>query len=278
MKHLLIIFLITLISCSKKVEESNKYIFTSNHPLKLIVQELVSEKSLVQSLIPPNVSEHTFEPKVSDVNKLENASVFIYVSKEIDGWVTKDLQNCVEALYLLPKEQVLLFSNGSVDPHFWTSPRTVVKIIDTLAKLLSLKFPLQKETILKNAEIFKAKLEKLDKKLDSSLSIIKEKPIFLFHPSFLYLIRDYGLKYGGSIEEIPGGEPTPSHISAIINKIKDAKIRSIFSEPQLNPHSAEIIAKETNTKLYQIDPLGVNAKTYEEFVLLNVQQIIEALK
>ncbi|MFN3781613.1 MAG: metal ABC transporter substrate-binding protein, partial [Candidatus Kapaibacteriota bacterium] len=165
------------------------------------------------------------------------------------------------------------------DPHLWTSPKTIYLILDTLAFILARNYPEKKDTFYLNAKRFKQKIDSINKVLDSLLTPIKNKPIFLFHPSLLYFIRDFDLLYGGAIEEIPGSEPTASHIANLINRVQTSGVRAIFSEPQLNPHTAEVIANHAKVKLYQLDPLGSeNIKTYEDFVFSIARTIYEALK
>lgn len=279
MKRLIFFLLLVFLSCTNQHKPSNRIIFTANYPLKLIIQEIVGDTSIVQCLVPPNVSEHTFEPKVSDIQKLENARIFFYTSQTLDVWAAKNEVNKVEVIKLLPKENLHYFEGDGIDPHFWTSPKTVLSIVDTLESILSEQFPEMRKTIEISSKNFKMKLMYLDSTVSAKLDEIKDRYIFLFHPSFLYLIRDYGLNYGGSLEENPGSEPTPLHISNLINRIKETGTKAIFSEPQLNRHSAEVLAKNAYVNLYVIDPLGSNnVRTYEDFVSRNVQTIYEALK
>lgn len=277
---LIILILLLLLACSKQTSNQEDLIFTSNYPLKLIVQEIFGDTASVQCIVPPNVSEHTFEPKVSDIAKLERAKVVFYVSDNLDNWATKNIENRLAILYLLPEDKIYFFEDGKTpDPHFWTSPKTVFLIVDTLASILIKQFPNFQQKILENSKKFKNSLLILNDTLESLFSKIQGKYVFLFHPSFRYFIRDYGLNYGGSIEEAPGAEPTPSHLNNLIKKIRETGTKAIFTEPQLNPHTAKVLAKNAKVKLYEVDPLGnYEIKNYEQFVLKNAKTFWEALK
>ncbi|MGB9852567.1 MAG: metal ABC transporter substrate-binding protein [Candidatus Kapaibacteriota bacterium] len=280
MKKALVLFLLLIVACTKQENNSKELIFTSNYPLKLIIQGIVGDSSIVFSIVPPNVSEHTFEPKVSDVNKLDNAKIVFYVADNLDKWATKSISNKIQVLKLLPENEIYLFEDGKTpDPHFWTSPKTVLSILDTLTTLLVEKLPEYKQKILESSRKFKSRLFALDDTIKKILSPLRGKYVFTFHPSFRYFLRDYGLIYGGSIEETPGAEPTLSHLNNIIQKIKQTQTKAIFTEPQLNPHSAEVIANSTGVRLFELDPIG-NPKitTYDEFVLKNVKTILFALQ
>lgn len=278
-KLFLIVFFLLLLSCSREPSVSNYYIYTSIYPLKLIIQEIVGLDTVVKFILPTNASVHTFEPKVSDIQKLERSKLFFFVSKNLDFWLAKNASKSIEVLPLIPKDKIFYFKDQTSDPHFWTSPRTVYYLIDTLAFILSQSFPDRKDSYYANAKKFKQRIDKINQHIDSLMRLIKNKPIFLLHPSLLYFIRDFDLIYGGAIEEIPGTEPAPSHISDLIQRIETSGTKTIFIEPQLNPHSAQVIAKYSNVKVTQIDPLGSeNIKSYEDFVLSFARTIYEALK
>lgn len=283
MKKILFLSLLVLIAFACKKQQKTQLednIFTSNYPLKLILQEIAGNDISVECLVPPGISPHLFEPKISDIQKLEKAKIFFYTSDLLENWISQNIQNKVALIDLLPKDKILYFAdNKTIDPHFWTDPLSVSSIIDTLAKIIAKIYPNQKDNILQNASNFKYKLLELDKTVDSILTPVKGRYVFLFHPSFNYFIKRYGLLYGGSIEEIPGSEPTPTKINMLIQKIHQTKTKSIFIEPQLNEHPAEVIAEMVGTQLYELDPLGSEQiHSFSELIINNAKTILKALK
>ncbi|MCX7879917.1 MAG: metal ABC transporter substrate-binding protein [Ignavibacteria bacterium] len=275
---LLVLF---LFGCATKEDNQNKnYIFTSNYPLKLIIQEIIGDSSRVISLVPPSASEHTFQPKFSDIQKLEKAKIFFYVSDLLDHWVTNTIPNKVEVIKFISKDRLIHYLEGSdVDPHFWTDPSIIESIVDSIARKLIAIFPEKAAEIQKNSNNFRSKLIRLDKQVREITRPIEGKYVFLFHPSFLYFLKRYNLNYGGSIEETAGMDPTPKHIQEIAKKIKEFELQAIFTEPQLNPEPAKVIAKETGVKLFELDPLGFqNVNSYEELILKNANTLLNALK
>jgi len=281
MRKIFFLLLILLLSCSRnQIEQRKDYIVASNYPLKLIIQEITGDTGIVHCLVPPGISPHLFEPKVSDIQKLENSKVVFYASNELEGWLTKNIQNKIALISLLPKDKVKLMPDGkTLDPHFWTDPMTVYSLVDTLTNVLATYFPQSSNKFIQNAQNFKNKLIELDKELQELLAPVKNRYVFLYHPSFLYLISRYGFNYGGSIEEIPGSEPTPSQISKLVQKIQETKTKAIFSEPQLNNYTAKTVAEMAGVELYELDPLGSGEiKSYSELILKNAKTLVEALK
>lgn len=278
-KLAVIIFFVALASCGRN--EKGGIILASNYPLKLIIQEIVGTRIKVECLVPPSMSPHTFQPKPSDITKIEKSALFFYTSDLLDHWVLKSIENKISVLDLVPNSKRLKFEDRTTDdPHFWTDPMVVISVVDTLTNIIVTIDPESRDYYLAKADSFKIKLVQLDKDIDSILIPIKGKSVFLFHPSFRYFLFHYGLRYGGSIEEIPGAEPTPNRLSELIRQIRESGAKAIFSEPQLNPNSAKVLAETANVQLYEIDPLGSNPKidTFEKLLFYNAKIFLKALQ
>ncbi len=165
------------------------------------------------------------------------------------------------------------------DPHFWMSPNAVVAILPAIVDTLSKLDPDNAAYYASNADRFSKRLELLDKQIAKALSPHKGKKVFLFHPSILYLLKDYKLLYGGSLEEVPGKEATANHIKMMADKINESGANAIFSEPQLAKAPAETLAEAANVAVYVLDPVGgdKNKHRYTDLILYNVNILKVAL-
>ena len=105
------------------------------------------------------------------------------------------------------------------------------------------------------------------------------KQVFLFHPSFLYLLKRYGLVYGGSIEPSAGKEPSPNSIVNLVKKIKESGVHAIFSEPQFPEAPAKAVAEAAHVNIFTLDPNGgiKGRETYSEIIMYNVRILKTAL-
>jgi len=80
-----------------------------------------------------------------------------------------------------------------------------------------------------------------------------------------------------------GQEPTAGELATLVEKVKSAGVRAVFSEAQFNPDLTRTLAQEagvTNvvTTLYN-DSLGpAPADSYVGLMRWNVDQIVPALK
>jgi zinc transport system substrate-binding protein len=171
------------------------------------------------------------------------------------------------------------FDYDEFDSHFWTDPMVVKHLLPILVQKISEIDPENSSKYKANADNFAKKLVELDSIASLQTKVLKDKPLFLFHPSFLYFIKRYELTYGGSIEWNPGTENTPNSMANLINKIKSSGVKAIFSEPQLPNKSAIVLAEQTGTKVFQLDPLGGTKElaTYYDLIMYNIKTLRRAL-
>lgn len=279
--YFLIIILIfySIVGCSEQNEKAPNYAVTCL-PLKFILMEIIGNEDDIVVLVDAGYSPHTYTPSPSVMKKIERAKLIFYVEENYDKWSMKgSLSNLIEVFKFLPESFVLKYDDKSLDPHFWTDPLAVKSIVPEITRILIEKEPDNAETFRKNAEKFMDKLNQLDQKINDILEPVKGSDVFLFHPSFNYMLKRYGLNYAGSIEESPGKEPTPRYISDLIEKIKKSQTKSIFSEPQLSEKSAESIAESAGLSIFVLDPLGGidERNDYFNLMLYNAEILSKAL-
>ncbi len=293
---LLTIIAVVSISCGKKTttdKTENVYYVATTHALGAILNEMCQGIGECRVILQPGASPHTYSPVPSDIAASSKAKAVFYADENADGWA-KNLNNkvVIRLLGMVPDSLILHFehvcehSEGhdehdhemeGIDPHFWTDPFTVKQIIPKLADTLCSLDPLNAEKYKANASAFSKKLDALCQRLNQELAPYKGRSVFLFHPSFLYLLRSSGLTFGGAIELAPGKEPSPKYISELSKLIRQAGCRAIYSEPQLPEAPAKTVAEGCNSELLMLDPIGGadGRKTYEEIVLFNLSQLLK---
>ncbi|MCC6548266.1 zinc ABC transporter substrate-binding protein [Candidatus Sumerlaeota bacterium] len=287
-----LVFCLLAHSASAKAGES--YYAVTIQPLGMIVAELVKGRADVVTIIPPGASPHTFEPRPSDARKASDAAFLFSVSENLDGWVAKlPAGNSLHVMDLLPESARREFpestrhddpsqghdhGHGVVDPHFWTDPLTVAALLPPLVAKLCEIDPDGAATYRANGQRFAEELRRLDAEAEKELKPMKGRAVFLFHPSFLYLLDRHGLVYAGSVEEMPGKEGSPRKLIAIIKTVREKQIPVIFTEPQFPRAAAEVIARDAGVKLAELDPTGgvPGRMTYAEWFRHNIAMMSAA--
>jgi len=151
-------------------------------------------------------------------------------------------------------------SNGheheGLDPHIWTSPMRVKTQADTiLAALIDLD-PENKTVYTQNHAAFVQKLVALDQDLHELFKDKTGTRFMVFHPSWGYFARDYGLEMIPI--EIEGKSPKPAQLKELIQHARENRIQVIFVQPQFSAKSAKLIAREINGQVVKADPLALN--------------------
>ncbi|NWF97859.1 MAG: zinc ABC transporter substrate-binding protein [Nitrospirae bacterium] len=292
MKKFLTIFLLLISICfnpSNSHAEKIKVI-ASIHPLGDFVKQVAGDSVDVRVLLPAGASPHTFEPTSKAVKDVSEARVFIKIGAGLEFWAEKMIKSsgnkklividCSEGLPLIKLQEKHNHHISEYDPHIWLDPLNVLKIIDKISKTLSSVDPLNAALYKKNAESYKESIIKLDNEISKRVNNFKIKEYVTFHPAWNYFSKRYGLKVAGVIEESPGKEPGPKHISKIIKEIKRIGSKVVFVEPQFNPKIASVIAKDANAQIVYLDPIGgqKGKETYIDMMKYNISSLESVMR
>ena len=169
---------------------------------------------------------------------------------------------------------------GEANPHFWLDPSLVKQYyVPKIAAKLSDIDPAGKATYDANAAAYSSTLDSLDAELKAKIATIPEanRKLVTFHDP-----RHFGFELVGVILANVGQEPTAGELAALVDKVKSAGVKAVFSEAQFSPKLSQTLAQEAGitkvvTTLYN-DALGpAPADSYVGLMRWNVDQIVAAL-
>ena len=254
-----------------------------------IVQNVGGSRVAATSIIPPGVGPEDYEPKPDDAKKLTDAKLIVSNGVGLDDFLNDLLASGTggQTPHLILGDGIpVLTVDGEENPHFWLDP-TLVKqyYLPALAAKLTELDPDGKTTYDANVASYGAQLDTLDAELMAKIATIPEanRKLVTFHDAFPYFAKHYGFELVGVILENPGQEPAAADLAALVDKVKAASVKAVFSEAQFSPKLAETLAQEAGittvvTTLYN-DALGpAPADTYLGLMRWNVDQIVPALK
>lgn len=273
----------------------------SIQPLADFCRQLGGDRVEVQALIPPGASPHTFEPAPSVIAKVARARVFVYIGAGLEPWVERLLKargsqdlTVVEAAAGMPllMEADHHQEKGDIhegeehrheggNPHIWLDPVLAQEICAKIAQALIQEDPGHLAVYEANLNHYLTELRELDQEYRTQINSWRLKAFISFHPAFSYLAKRYGLKEVGVLEPTPGREPTPRHLQEIVSAVRKYGIRVIFTEPQLNPRMAEVVAQEAGVKILILDPVGGKppyGTDYLKLMRYNLAEMAEAMK
>lgn len=293
---LLILILTLIAACKAPVEKSADalpLIITSIYPYELLVKQMVGDAIEVRSLIPANTSVHSFSPQPSDLKDLHKADLILINGMGLEAMfepqlnqlkdkllISEDLLSDLIALDSLNQvRDVLMHSHEEeeehhhpgADPHLWTSIPMMTKLATKLRSELVTRFPDAAPVINHNFAEIVEELAQAHDKITSERSAYPKPALVTYHNSFHYFTRDYDILYLGWVQSSPGKEPGARDLANLGAKIRSHNVRRIFIEPQQNPKSAEVLAKEYRLELGTLDPIGasLNVSTITELILKN---------
>jgi len=254
-----------------------------------IVQNVGGSRVSATSIIPPGVGPEDYEPKPDDAKKLADAKLIVSNGVGLDDFLNDLLASGTggETPHLVLGDGIPVMTvDGEQNPHFWLNP-TLVKqyYLPAIATKLTELDPEGKAAFDANVASYAAQLDALDTELKAKVDTIPvaNRKLVTFHDAFPYFANHYGFELVGVILENVGQEPSAADLAALVEQVKAAGVKAVFSEAQFNPKLSETLAQEAGittvvTTLYN-DALGpAPADTYIGMMRWNVDQIVPALK
>jgi len=169
---------------------------------------------------------------------------------------------------------------GAQDPHVWMDPTRAQLIVRAIAEELGRVDAAHAIAYRERATEIDKSLGAVDKEAEDRLKLLKRRGFVTFHGSFGYFAERYKLSILAVIEPFPGSQPTGEYVSKVLTVIKDKKVPALYSEPQLDPRPAKVLADEAKIPLGTLDPVGGNPDTdsYEKMIRFDVAQLEKYLK
>ncbi len=279
--YLIITTLISIYSCKNNSVDTN-HIIVSILPQKNIVSKLLPEDYKVSSMVTKGNSPATYSPTPSQIKDINEASIYIQIGNIgfENAWIHrfKDLnpnlkvENSSTGINFIHGEDFEHGDHvheGGIEPHIWTSPKTMLKVVYNSIDILKKNYPNIKDQIEKNSKPLIDSLLKIDTLYKNTLDNYKGKSFLIFHPAYTYLARDYGINQI-SIEH-NGKEPSVKWLQSIIKEAKEKNIKAIFVQQEFDKRNAEILSKELGINIIEVSPLK---EDYEK----EMKDLLEKLK
>ena len=238
-------------------------------PQKTFVKKIAGDLVDVTVMVAPGASPAVYEPKPSQMKKITKAQIYFSIGVPFEkAWLSRfKAQNPNMLLYDTSKGIKKLpmqehhhghhhHSSSILDPHIWLSP-TLVKIqAKNIADALKKIDPKHKTVYENNLNRFKKEIDELNRRLSKILKPCQGKAMMVFHPSWGYFAKEYGLKQ--IPVEVEGKEPKSKELVKIIHEAKEEGVKTVFVQPQFSKRTAKVIATSIGAKIVEADPVAPN--------------------
>lgn len=199
-------------------------------PQQTFVEKIGGDKIKVTTMVKPGSDPHAYEPKPSQMKNISNADIYFSIGLEFENvWLKK----------FAAQNKNMKFIEMAKD------------IYETLVKFDSSN----KEYYKTNYTYFIKEINDTTKNIKEILSKLpKNSKFMVFHPSWGYFAKEYGL-----IQlpiEVEGKEPKPKMLQKIIDEAKEQNVKAIFTQQEFSDKSAKAIANELKIKVIKETPLA----------------------
>lgn len=145
-----------------------------------------------------------------------------------------------------------------IDPHLWLDTANAGAIVTAVAAALIAHDPARKTIYEANRDAALARLAALAERLASRLVPVAKQPFIVMHDSYQYFERQFGLDAADAIAISPEVRPGARHIAELRDHARRLGAVCVFTEPQIDPALAHIVAEGTGAQIGVLDPLGID--------------------
>lgn len=270
--------------------------------LAAMARDIGGDQVQVTCIGKPGEDPHFVQAKPSFIVVLNRADVLIENGLELEiGWLPGLVEQTRNAkirvgspgrivaaegvpLLEMPTQPVTR-AMGDVhpggNPHFTIDPERGKIVAKNICEGLVRVDP-------KDTDLFRANLDKLNKRIDESLAECQKllgpyrgTKVVTYHKSLEYLAERFGLKVINTVEPKPGIPPSPSHLTALIEQMKNEGVKLILMEPWHERRTPELIAQKAGATVVEL-PTQVggspDAADYPSVCKAMASRLVAALK
>lgn len=250
----------------------------------------------ISMLIKPGMEVHTYDPTPSDILKISECDLFIYIGGESDEWVEEILESfgdrkpktlrlfdSVEALEEETTEEMTVHETGEeeteYDEHIWTSPKNAIAMLRAVEEAVGAYGDF-------SCEDYAEQIELIDTELQTLADTAKRKKlIFADRFPFLYLVKAYGFDYMAAFSSCNAeSDPAARTVAALIDTTREEDIPCVYILEMSSGRIGRTIAEETGAKvlrMYSMQSISWDdlkaGETYVSLMWRNIEALKEGL-
>ncbi|UJF18644.1 zinc ABC transporter substrate-binding protein ZnuA [Vibrio sp. SS-MA-C1-2] len=268
-------------------------VITSVKPLAFIVDEIVGDKGTNQVLIGTNASPHDYALKPSDIKKLTQADMIVWVGPDLEGFISSALKGRTQGVLTLQNQKNIDIEyfgekegehhdhhqhdghNHTINAHLWLGIPQAKEIALSVKNQLIEIDPENEVTYQQNYQHFIASVDKKDQQLAKQLKPIDQRGYFVFHDAYGYFEDYYHLNNLGHFTVDPSRKPGARTLAKIKSQILNNNAKCVFREPQFEPALVTSVVSGTDVKVGVLDPLGIDIPRGEGAYLNFLQSLAD---
>ena len=263
-----------------------------------VVKAIGADEVKVDVLSNPKLDPHFIVPKPSLIGKLRREDLLIINGGQLEiGWLPPLLKSAnngkinvgaegfvdvSRVIHMIDKPKSVSRTYGDIhpdgNPHFVMDIHNIIPIAKLIARKLESIDAVHKSIYESNLKKFIKKYQALTKTLSRQIKSCKVNKVIQYHELFNYALHANGIRSVENIEPLPGISPSSKHTLALINLIKQKKIKTILQDVYHEKRTAQFIADKTGAKVHVVPhDVGAtdDANTLENFYKSIVKQLCQ---
>lgn len=254
-------------------------------PLHALVAGVMQGTGEPYLIVKGGASPHQYSLKPSDARALEQADIVFWMGEGLERFLQRPIDNLARkathvsmldtpGIAKLPYREDGPFeghahgnkshdrsghasdAHEGIDMHLWLDPGNAKAMVRHIAQMLSKASPENTTRYTENAAALTQRLDKLDAELQRILQPVHTRPFIVFHDSYQYFEKHYGLHPVGSITVNPEVPPGARRVKEISERIRKSGAVCVFAEPQFNPQRVRSMLSSTAARPGMLDPVG----------------------
>lgn len=271
-------------------------VFVSIPPQKWLSEMIGGELVATGVLVARGQDPHTFEPTPRQISSLARSRIYFTMGMEFEEQITHKLEGAISTMAMIDTtatiDKIAVSLPGHAgedhhdekeghgghqhvgdDPHVWLSPPNLIRMAEVMAEAMIAADPDHAATYRQNLKQATDSLTQLHRDITAELAPFKGASFYVFHPSFGYFAKEYGLHQ--EAVEISGKSPSPKQISALIAKAKKDKVRIIFVQPQFDSKSATAVALAIGGVVEPLDALAEDIPANLRIMAMQIKNALD---
>ncbi len=246
-------------------------IVVSITPIASIVSILVKDKADIESLAINIDCPHHYNIKPSDLAKVKNADIAIYINEQFDGFAEKLIDN--HSKNIIKISDIKSLTTIKDNWHIWLDLDNVRILLQEFARIFSEKFPELQEDINNNLSAALKELNKLQEIKNNEFVTIKD--VILLSDSSEYFFVNTNIKTAKLYSE---SQKSLRYIRKLEYLIKESNNKCLVLSNEQNSRLYDINAKIIILNSENWNVKNVDSNTFQNQYLQMINQVKKCIR
>jgi zinc/manganese transport system substrate-binding protein len=295
-----VLFATTLAGALARPAGATLTVVATTNDLAAVAKAVGGADVEVTTLARPTEDQHFVDAKPSFIRTVNRADVLIEGGASLEaGWLPPLLDSArnpkvslgapgrvvaAQGIALLEVPAQLDRSMGDVhpqgNPHFMLDPIAATTVAQSIAAAFCAVDTAHCTAYQDGLARFRAAVDAKMAAWQATLAPFKGTKVVTYHKDFDYFARRFGLDVVDTLEPKPGIPPSPTHLTALIPKMRAERVRLILVEPYRERSNPDFVAEKTGARVVVLPamPPAGDAPDYVALVDSNVQAVAAALQ